>query len=227
MLYNQGGEVLDITRNKVNPTISRPINFASKPASESSEPLEMPQMTSLEGPSPLKISGIFAVIVGLIFVSAFGLLFFIKYSRTNQLKLANAKLAELTSEITSTDLKAIEDSALRYGQGVDELSSFNAKYFLWTKFLTELEKTTPKDLKFSSISASGKDAMNFKGDAANYDSVAKLMQSMDQSGKFSQIKLVSASGVNTTSSVSATTEQAKGTSIKFELSAKINKSVFK
>lgn len=181
--------------------------------------LEMPQITSLEETDQFKIAGIFAFIATFLFVASFGLLFFLKSSKTSQLKSAQLKLDELNGEIKSSGLDKTENEAIRYKTGFSTINAFINSSFSWYTFYNELEKIIPKSIVLSNLSLGNKDTLTIRGEAGSYDDVAKFIDSLQNSQKFSDTQ------ISNTGKVTETSKQVTKTN--FELTTKIIKKAFK
>ncbi|MCL5795372.1 MAG: PilN domain-containing protein, partial [Patescibacteria group bacterium] len=187
------------------------------------EPLEMPKMASLEGASPSKIWGIFILICAFLFIGAFLYLFLNKYYKTSQITTAKAKLNQLNEEIASSGLKEIEDQALRFQNGISNINKFTSTSVNWSDFFDALQKTVTKDVIFSNFSANSKNEISMKGQVGSYDSMAIFLQSLKNSNKFTDVKLI-ASSKSTASTGPTATASDKSEKVNFEISAKMNTS---
>lgn len=210
--------MLDLNFKKNQESTNNTAIKTESPAVDKGAGLKMPAITSLEGSNQTKTMAIFVILAALMFIGLFVYLFVTKSMQTSQLANAQAKLTQLNLEITSSDLKAIEDQDLRFKNGFPSYNSFIAKSFPWSVFFGDLEKLMPKNIIINNISYSDDGNLIMSGETGDYDSVGKFLTSLTDSKKFIDPKITS---------INKSTTLNNQNTIKFEINTKINQDKFK
>lgn len=95
----------------------------------------------------------FAIVVLVVLLAATLLLQGYKWVRNNGLKNTNEKIAATKGELE--EYKGIENTIVNIETGLKAIESIESNEHQWSLFLPQLEKVTPSDVQFTSLSQNG------------------------------------------------------------------------
>lgn len=184
-------------------------------ASSGSHEIPRPKPPKLEFPALeaeknyLMIFSIIAVVIVLILG-----VFFSRYSstRSEALKTKHQQEQDLLARLNNSSLGDLNKQITDLDKALATSGSQNSA--VWSAMFTDLEGVVPKDLKLTNFSLDEANAVKISGESGSYSTVAKLIRSMEDSKRFSNVKLIS-------SSVSDTPD---GSKVNFSISLKVSTS---
>lgn len=156
-----------------------------------------------------KVIKIFAFIVLGMFVAMSIFLFAIGTSRETQFSNKESNYNNLLNQLNSDkELTSVDKLVQKFDNGFSKISGFITKRPMWSVFLQELQAVAPNDVIYKSVSVNEKTYITtINGETSSYNSVSLLLATMRGSNKFSNIKLISSSQVEgSTSTISFSIE---------------------
>lgn len=149
-------------------------------------PLELPEIEEEKN-----YTSIFAVICVLIVITAAVGLYVVKTTKASVLKSAEDKKQSLELQLGQSPLRELNKQILSLQNGIKKYEKAVAGAISWSKVFSELEKTDPRNVKFSAFSVDENNLVKLGGEANDFTSLAKLIRSLENSKYFVDIKLVS------------------------------------
>lgn len=211
--------MLDIRGGSAEPAENSSAESENQVIEESKEEIPRPQpkleVPSLE-PEPNYL-GIFSIITAVIVVVAGIFLYILKETKASALKTKEAEAQELQQQLSISSIKELDDKVQVLQTGLQVFQSALAGKVYWSKLFLELEKATPKNVKLTNFSLDEKKVVKVTGQTDTHQAVAKLIRSLQESSKFTDIKLIS----------SALAETGEGNKIDFALTLKLEEANFK
>lgn len=156
-----------------------------------------------------KVIKIFAFIVLGMFVAMSIFLFAIGTSKETQFNNKESNYNNLLNQLNSDkELTSVDKLVQKFNNGFSKISGFLTARPMWSVFLQELQAVVPNDVIYKSVSVNEKTYITtINGETSSYNSVSLLLATMRDSNKFSNIKLISSSQVEgSTSTISFTIE---------------------
>lgn len=133
------------------------------------------------------------VLIGL-FVLMSGLIYFLANNKANVLENKLAIYQDLNIQLNSNDLKSVDEISTRLEKGLKQVSSTLATRSSWTTLFKELQIVTPPDVIFKNFLVTDKDlATKITGEANDFHSLALLIDALNKSPYFANVKLISSS----------------------------------
>lgn len=99
-----------------------------------------------------------------------------RWSRVYSLDVTKKKIADTKEELKT--YKDIEDMVINIEQGIKAVNDIEQGEPKWSKFFPEIEKVTPNDIRFISLSPIG-NKFTAKVEGQNVSSIARLIKSLE------------------------------------------------
>lgn len=130
-----------------------------------------------------------SVLVVLVLMLAFcyGAIFSLNYSTKNKLGKISETLANEQAKLKN--LEKIETEVNSINARLSKISGYQKDRILWSKFLADLNHSTPEQLKLDTFAASDKDKkLTISGAAETRRDIVKLQEKMNALGYWTNLK---------------------------------------
>jgi len=138
-------------------------------------------------------------IYGLIVMTIIACLAFLylKSWQKNRTGQAAAKYqSQVENQLKTKQFISKEQTVLNVGRQAAALQASLPGRIKFTQFLTELEKSTYKQVRFTRLAATDEGLVTLEGVANNFDDLAKAVEALKTSNNFSQVELATADKLN-------------------------------
>lgn len=180
------------------------------------EPLITPKAIATEETE--KSVSKFMIMVVIVLLVATGLFYGYDVWQKSQLKTNQTKYTDLLTQMSVKDLADVDVAAQQIQTGLIAIEAVLGNQYSYSKLLTALQKTTPKNVKLNNFSVDEKNNVKLDGVTSDFSSVGIAMASFGDSGYFSDVKMTSSGSSFNTSGQQQVT---------FNLEMKLDKSKLK
>lgn len=155
------------------------------------------EISGLDKMEDSKIIQIFSYVILGLFVAMAIFVLALATSKNTQLQNAQSNYDNLLKQLNSDkDLVSVNKLAGKFDNGISKITSYLSDRATWSIFMGEIQKITPPDVVYRSINVTEKSYITtINGETGDYGSVKMLLANLRDSDKFTNIKLISATQV--------------------------------
>ena len=153
---------------------------------QTEEPMLKIQTPASDGGSKSSVTVIVAIILAILFFSVF---LFYRFQTAAQVSDKTATFAELSSQLSSKENKAIEDRALAINSAVAIVKMASKSKYQFYAFMNELSGKTTNDVKINNLTIDKNGAITLDGKSKSYRSAADLALALKSSKKISEVQI--------------------------------------
>lgn len=148
-----------------------------------------PEPEFLESKGVSKVVFYFVLVATILVLAMGGYLYFLKETKSEELKTKEKIQADLEAKIAAPELAEVDELASRYSLGLDEISKLINKPVTYSLLFGEMEKIIPTDVVLTLFDINEKQSYKISAKGPDLTSTSKFIKALENSDYFESVFL--------------------------------------